>query len=107
MKLNDDYKGSISEGTINPRELAKRFNSFLEHLYTNNILNKSDFSAITIISEYQKTFSSAYTDSDMTNFVDWQIEYLNDIAPENCYFGAHPGDGADFGYWEHDEEGES
>lgn len=25
---------------------------------------------------------------------------LNDIAPAGHYFGAHPGDGSDFGFWE-------
>ena len=29
---------------------------------------------------------------------------LNDYAPEGFYFGTHPGDGSDFGYWENVEE---
>ncbi len=27
----------------------------------------------------------------------WDV--MQELAPEGCYFGAHPGDGADFGYW--------
>ena len=32
------------------------------------------------------------------------FDALNDFAPDNAYFGAHPGDGSDFGYWESEEE---
>ena len=32
------------------------------------------------------------------------IDALNDFAPPGDYFGAHPGDGSDFGYWENEYE---
>lgn len=37
------------------------------------------------------------------NLIQDCIEYLNQLAPEGYYFGSHPGDGADFSFWEWEE----
>lgn len=39
-----------------------------------------------------------------TDMVGWFIEKLDALAPEGYYFGAHPDDGADFGYWRTEPE---
>lgn len=36
---------------------------------------------------------------DLADRVDDLVDRLNDVAPAGCYFGAHWGDGADFGFW--------
>lgn len=41
---------------------------------------------------------------DAHELVDILITKLDERAPEGMYFGAHPGDGSDFGFWRIDED---
>lgn len=50
-----------------------------------------------------------WVSDDVMYLLEDLFDALDDHAPTGCYFGSHPGDGSDFGYWAHDEdyEGES
>ena len=48
--------------------------------------------------------SSAWWDSEDAGYLLVDLmDQLGEAAPEGCYFGAHPGDGSDFGFWEHED----
>lgn len=40
-----------------------------------------------------------WSDPELTEFVEELFNTLDSYSPEGYYFGAHPGDGSDFGYW--------
>ena len=38
------------------------------------------------------------------DLLDDLFDLLTELAPEGYYFGPHPGDGSDFGYWQEEDE---
>lgn len=40
-----------------------------------------------------------WSSEDMTFFLEELFDMLDAYSPEGYYFGAHPGDGSDYGYW--------
>lgn len=111
--MNTAKIGSISHGTLRTEDLLSTFISTLEGLmlingdYFSSPLNFSERDRLSnLIGEAQDLFSDNGEDipeekweeaSEMLN--ERLFDALQEFAPPYCVFGAHEGDGSDFGYW--------
>ncbi len=89
---------SISAGTLRTEDLIGTFIGLLDEIRPRV--------AARIRKEYGDIIDNP-SDPDAVWFLhEVLFEELDKLAPEGCYFGAHPGDGSDFGFWsyEFDEE---
>ena len=110
MKRFTAEHGTVSHGTLNPEHLIRRFMDTLDELKESESLSK-----------YPNVARYARIDARLANMerrmakpdyyeseeADWDLEelfeLLSEYAPDGCYFGAHVGDGADFGFWMDDD----
>lgn len=78
--------GTVSSATMRTEDLYDAFTSELERLdskrYLQFVLDKSE---------------------DPDEQIEELFDILNQYAPDGCYFGAHPGDGCDYGFWKFEE----
>lgn len=89
MKIQE---GSISTGTLRTSDLLLALVFELKRLQpTNPIIKK-----VEEMEDHEGMDAS---------FLLYEELYpaLEELAPEGMYFGSHPGDGADIGWWKHDE----
>jgi hypothetical protein len=89
--------GSVSTGTLKSGDLLNSFRSALEDYdaksYREHLEEFPDLDDV--YDEENEDVAEAIQDLE---------DRLNDVAPDGAYFGSHPGDGADFGFWLADEE---
>jgi hypothetical protein len=89
--------GTISHGTLRTEDLLQAFADELKLLdmaneyesllrKCNRIIKKGDYDSEEAVYLVNESLPDA----------------LNSFAPDDCYFGSHPGDGSDFGFWEYD-----
>ncbi len=107
--------GSISHGTLRTEDLIGAFADTLEGLtfingdyYSQPENHKERDRLNSLVGEAQDAWTEDGTelqDEDSAReLVDWLQDALTEFAPPYCFFGAHPGDGSDFGFWPcHDE----
>jgi len=112
-QLPEQFRGSISEGTLNAKHLIPRFVAVLEVADPEHPL----------VTEWRRVEQATRTladflgydspedlaedalmlwDSDRVNTFlnEGLFDALNEVAPEGTYFGSAEGDGASFGFWD-------
>ena len=90
--------GTVSAGTLRTEDLLKTLGAELEYLakgesHPGNRQNYAEVAAEALAD------TSTQTDVYNQDTLDDVFNCLNELAPPYCYFGSHPGDGADFGFW--------
>lgn len=97
--IDKAYKNiSISTGTLRHIDIENAIYDFACEVEAQSDEDKKTIQEILSLCD---EFNRVKSDSDDEM---WIIEKLYDqmdrLAPKGCYFGAHPGDGADIGFWE-------
>ena len=62
-------------------------------------INGSNWDLCVITAPDTSEWDERWSSYEVTCFLDELFDALNNYAPEGYYFGAHPGDGSDYGYW--------
>lgn len=101
--------GSISRGTMRPEDLIPTFLDELSALSARKFMAGKPEDELKEFTETQRFIGAvdyaasfdAYYDEGEEAAEDLEslFDRLNEFAPPYCYFGAHPGDGSDCGFW--------
>ena len=95
MKTKKINIGSVSSGTMRPEDLIPDFMWELRHQAPCKREHRALLTEIKSRMEADDYYESEESGWDLESLFD----ALDDYTPPYFYFGAHPGDGADYGYW--------
>jgi len=97
--------GSVSCGTMRAEDLIPRFANELDYL-AGNI--RENFDLIMRASALLMDDDCYYLDDEeVQDVLNRLFDALDNLAPPYAYFGAHPGDGSDYGFWLSDDLAEN
>lgn len=86
--------GSYSHGTMREEDLIPSFLSIAEDLR----MSKADRQTVRQIARRAQA-EDYYESEDAAEDCQTLFDVLGNYCPDYCYFGAHPGDGSDYGVW--------
>lgn len=93
--MKADFTGTVIHGTYRYEDLIPAFTEVLERYAPNRARRlRRAYGNV-----YRAIHAGAPAENDATWLLDALFDELNEIAPPGHYFGAHPGDGSDFGFW--------
>lgn len=107
VQIQADLECSVIHGTLRPCDLVPAFFNVIKHT--------PEFAKIAASKQpaFQVALDPCASDSD-SRWELWEtddycfflneelFDILNKYAPDGYYFGSHPGDGSDFGYWKYE-----
>jgi hypothetical protein len=104
QKQRIDYPmGSVSSGTMRPEDLIPTFTSELDYAARNygDVKRKERQAHVKLAIAIDKRSEAEdyYESKDAEWDLDALFDALGEYAAPYFYFGSHPGDGADYGYW--------
>lgn len=104
-RLGLEWAGaSVSWGTLKTEDLIPAFVSVLEEADPEEAARfNREFERWQKRLERAKEGKGKHSVEECVDQLEWILDELytalGDVAPEGCAFQAHPGDGADFGFW--------
>lgn len=102
MKLENT---SVIHATHRPQDLIPAFLDAVRDVAPAHYegMMASSFGPIPAYVQDEGDSSDWWQSDDASYLLEELFNVLNDHAPEGYYFGAHPGDGSDFGFWQIEE----
>ena len=97
--------GTVSWGTHRPQDLIPTFLGTLADIDGQAFcrFQQEKMGDALTVNPYDLQDDDPWWDSDEAGYLLEELfATLDDVAPRGHYFGAHQGDGSDFGYWPHD-----
>ncbi len=87
--------GSVSHGTLRLEDLIPALKAEFAYYAGKAALRRLGLG---------RPSAAYYSSETASEDLDILMDALNSIAPPHVYFGAHPGDGSDFGFWFDDDQ---
>lgn len=106
-KVDADY-GTVSHGTMRPQDILPACMDVLAEYAPDAYGNLVDAIRDSAEMTYESLIANDDSDWWRSDDCDWILNEdiwlaMQDIAPDGFYFGSHPGDGSDFGFWSDDD----